>query len=99
MLENWIVAGINDLPDQLPARDKFEDRSGGAWLEAQVRSRNKARKYRKRSDAEAFIRQMAIQECRDNSPSFDKLCRELEAQLPQPPTENDPGTAPSEPNV
>jgi hypothetical protein len=91
MLENWIVAGaatlvgVNDLPNPLPARDQFEDRSGAAWLEAQLRSKNKARKYKKTDDAEVFIRRMALQECRDNSPSFDKLCRELEARLPQPP--------------
>jgi hypothetical protein len=91
MLENWVVAGastlagVNDLPDPLPARDQFEDRSGAAWLETQLRSKNKARKYKKTVDAEAFVRVMALQECRDNAPSFDKLCRELIARLPQPP--------------
>jgi hypothetical protein len=91
MLENWIVAGastlagVNGLPDPLPARDRFEDRSGAAWLESQLRSKNKARKYKKTDDAEVFIRAMALQECRANAPSFDKLCRELEARLPQPP--------------
>jgi Domain of unknown function (DUF4276) len=92
MLENWIVAGastlagMNGLPSPLPVRDQFEDRSGAAWLEAQLRSQNKARKYKKTDDAEVLIRRMALQECRGNSPSFDKLCRELEARLPQPPT-------------
>jgi hypothetical protein len=91
MLENWIVAGastlagVNDLPDSLPARDQCEERSGAAWLEAQLRSKNKSRKYKKTVDAEAFVRAMALQECRDNAPSFDKLCRELEARLPRPP--------------
>jgi hypothetical protein len=91
MLENWIVAGastlagVNGLPAPLPARDQFEDRSGAAWLEAQLRSKNKARKYKKTADAEAFVRAMALQECRDNAPSFDKLCRELAARLPKPP--------------
>jgi hypothetical protein len=90
MLENWIVAGastlagVNDLPDPLPVRDKFEDRSGAAWLEAQLRSKSKARKYKKPDDAEVFVRAMALQECRDNAPSFDKFCRELEAQLLPP---------------
>ena len=91
MLENWIVAGastlagVNDLPDPLPPRDQFEARSGAAWLEAQLRSKSKVRKYKKPDDAEAFVRVMALQECRDNAPSFDKLCRELQARLPQPP--------------
>jgi hypothetical protein len=89
MLENWIVAGastlagVNGLPDPLPARDQFEERSGVAWLETQLRSHNKARKYKKTADAKAFVSAMALQECRDNSPSFDKLCRELETRLSQ----------------
>jgi hypothetical protein len=91
MLENWIVAGasplagVNDLPDPLPARDLVEERSGAAWLDEQLRSHNRARKYKKTVDAEPFIRCMDLQECRANSPSFAKLCRELEARLPQPP--------------
>jgi hypothetical protein len=96
MLENWIVAGastlagVNDLPNPLPARDQFEDRSGVTWLEAQLRSKSMTRKYKKTADAEAFIRVMALQECRENAPSFDKLCRELEARLPHAP--NEPGS-------
>lgn len=88
MLENWIVAGasslagVNGLPDLLPARDQVEDRRGAAWLETQLRSVNKGRKYRKTDDAEVFIRAMALQECRANSPSFDKFCRELGAMIP-----------------
>jgi hypothetical protein len=90
MLENWIVAGastlagVNGLPDPLPARDQFEERSGVAWLDAQLRSRGKARKYKKTADAELFVRAMNLRECRANSPSFDKLCRELENRLRQP---------------
>jgi hypothetical protein len=102
MLENWIVAGastlagVNGMPDSLPARSQFEDRSGAAWLEAQLRSRHQARKYRKTADAEAFVRAMALQECRGNAPSFDKLCRELESRQPQPPEalSAEPGEAP-----
>ncbi|OWK35805.1 DUF4276 family protein [Fimbriiglobus ruber] len=90
MLENWIVAGastlagVNGLPDPLPARDQFEDRSGVAWLETQLRSRNRSRKYKKTDDAKRLVDKMDLQECRVNSPSFDKLCREFEARLPQP---------------
>jgi hypothetical protein len=89
MLENWIVAGastlagVNGLPDPLPARDKFEERSGAAWLDTQLRSQNKARKYKKTTDAELFVQAMDLQECRKNSVSFDKLCRDLEARLRQ----------------
>jgi hypothetical protein len=90
MLESWIVGGasslngVNELPNPLPPRDHFEDRNGVAWLEAQLRSQNRTRKYRKTVDAEIFVRHMNLQECRQSCPSFDKLCRELSAWLPQP---------------
>jgi len=70
MLENWIVAGaatlggVNGLPEALPGRDQVEERSGAAWLEAQLRSRNPARKYKKTVDAEAFVKKMDLAECR-----------------------------------
>jgi hypothetical protein len=89
MLENWIVAGastlagVSDLPDSLPERDQFEDRSGAAWLDAQLRRRNPARKYKKTANAVAFVRAMNLPECRANSPSFDKLCRELASRISQ----------------
>jgi hypothetical protein len=97
MLENWIVAGastlagVNGLPDALPAGEQFEDRSGAGWLEEQLRSRDRTRKYKKTVDAEAFVRAMNLHECRANAPSFDKLCRELEALLPQQPDAPAPG--------
>lgn len=105
MLENWIVAGastlggVNGLPDPLPPRDRFEDRSGAAWLETQLRSQQSTRKYRKTADAEVFVRAMALQKCRDNAPSFDKLCRDLEARLVQPPEAEHPsGVAGGDPS-
>jgi hypothetical protein len=88
MFETWIVAGastlagVNGLPDQLPARDQFEDRSGVAWLTSQLRAKDAARAYKKRIDAGLFVQAMNLAECRANSPSFDKLCRELEKRLP-----------------
>jgi hypothetical protein len=91
MFEDWIVggastlAGVNELPNSLPARDQFEDRSGAKWLDDQLRTQDKSRKYNKVIDAQLFVRTMNLQECRDNCPSFDKLCRELETRLaPQP---------------
>ena len=98
MLENWIVAGastltgVNGLPDSLPARDNPEDGSGANWLEKQLRLKNGARKYKKTVDAEAFVRNMHLSDCRSHSPSFDKLCRELEARLP-------PADPPADPAV
>ncbi len=92
MLENWIVAGastlggINNLPIPLPDRDRFEELNGAGWLKEQVRSTNKMRKYSKVVDTIEFINKMNLNECRANSPSFDKLCRELEKQVPATPT-------------
>lgn len=92
MLENWIVAGastlggINNLPNPLPARDQFEERSGAAWLDEQLRFVCKTRKYKKTVDTIEFINKMNLNECRANSPSFRKLCRELEKQVPAAPT-------------
>ncbi|MCI0700529.1 MAG: DUF4276 family protein [Planctomycetia bacterium] len=96
MLENWIVAGastlagVNGLPNPLPARDSFEDRSGANWLESQFRSVNKTKKYKKTVDAKKFVEKMNLSDCRKNAPSFDKLCRELEARLPPPEPEAAP---------
>jgi hypothetical protein len=59
-------------------------------LEEQIRSQNRARKYLKKEDSPAFVRSMSLQECRDNAASFDKLCRELEARLLQPPAQPGP---------
>ena len=39
-----------------------------------------------RDKAIELAQRMDLQQCRTNSPSFDKLCRELEARLPQPPS-------------
>ena len=97
MLENWLVAGasalagVNDLPSELPTRDLFEQRSGTAWLDSQLRRKDRKRKYDKTADAKIFVKHFGLQECRDNCPSFDKLCRELEARLaPAPPDPSPP---------
>lgn len=95
MLENWIVAGcstlagVNGLPDPLASHSTPEDCGGASWIDQQLRSLDKSRKYTKTIDAKVFISKMDLQACQDNSPSFDKLCRELEARLP-PPAAPDP---------
>jgi hypothetical protein len=103
MLENWIVAGastlagLNGLPDPLPPNDSPEVGSGATWLEQQLRSKNKSRKYKKTVDAEVFVRAMNLSECRAKAPSFDKLCRELQARLP-PPLPEPPASDPIPPD-
>ncbi len=90
MLENWIFAGastlggVNGLPAELLPRDLFEDRNGAGWLNEQLKRVHPTRKYKKTIDAEVFVRHMDLLECRKNSPSFDKLCRELAAVSTRP---------------
>ncbi len=96
MFENWIVAGasslggVNGLPNPLPTCDDSEAFDGAAWLNEQLRTVKRARKYKKTTDAEVFIRSMNVRDCRTNSPSFDKLCRELAARIPELPIDPNP---------
>jgi Domain of unknown function (DUF4276) len=90
-LENWFkaaaasLAGIGGLPNDLAIPANPEEGDGGAWLTRQMRRQNRGRKYTKPADAIELARRMDLQQCRDHSPSFDKLCRELEGRAPQPP--------------
>ncbi len=110
-LENWFktaaasLAGLCGLPDDLTVPANPEDGSGDAWLTHQMQRKNRRRKYTKPADAVELAQRMDLQQCRDNSPSFDKLCRELEARRPHAPNETgspdqaappttDTGTAP-----
>jgi Domain of unknown function (DUF4276) len=90
-LENWFkaaaasLAGVSGLPEDLQPPPNPEDGSGDSWLTRQMLRRDRRRKYTKPGDAVDLARHMDLQQCRDNSPSFDKLCRELESRLPRPP--------------
>jgi hypothetical protein len=84
MFETWFAAaahslrGVNGLPPDLAKPDDPEgQRVGKAWVR-----RSLSRKYRVPVDQPRFAAQMNLTECRNSSPSFDKLCRELEARLP-----------------
>ena len=82
MFENWIVAGAaglggNGLPHGLTLPTDIDKVSGAAWLDDQIRQVDPARKYKKTADAIGFVRAMSLEECRRNSDSFAKLCREL----------------------
>ena len=102
MFENWIaagassLAGVNGLPPDLKTPDRPEDRSGSKWLDDQLRKVNRGRKYKKTVDAREFVAKMNLAECRADSPSFDKLCRELEARLPPKETPPSPNATESE---
>jgi Domain of unknown function (DUF4276) len=83
-LENWIVAGaaslqgVNGLLAAAPIPEHAEEQSGVAWLKKQLATSDRSRSYSKVTDAKIFFRDINLAECRLNSPSFDKLCRELE---------------------
>ena len=83
MFETWFaaaaasLAGAHDLPADLkPPADPEGNGLGKGWLK-----RNLNRKYKETVDQPRFTAQMRLDECRLNSPSFDKLCRELRQRL------------------
>lgn len=90
-LENWFKAaaaslgGVCGLPPELAAAGDAEHGSGGEWLTSQKRRLGRNMKYKKPDDAVELAKAMDLAQCRANSPSFAKLCRELEARLPPPP--------------
>lgn len=106
-LENWFkaaatsLAGVSGLPDDLTVPANPEDGSGAAWLTRQMQRKDRRRKYTKPADAVELARRMDLELCRANSPSFDKLCRELALRLPPsdppPSAEADSGQAPPSP--
>ena len=86
MFETWFVSaatsltGQNDLPSDLTTPEKPEEnRLGKTWLKKQM-----PRNYIETVDQARFVGRMDLAECRANSPSFDKLCRELQKRLPTP---------------
>ena len=86
-LENWFkaaaasLAGLCGLPNDLSVPANPEKGSGDSWLTRQIQKQNRHRKYTKPTDAVELAKRMDIPQCRDHSPSFDKLCRELEARV------------------
>jgi hypothetical protein len=105
MIENWIaagastLAGVNGMPDPLQPPDDPESCHGAGWLDAQLRKRNRSRKYKKTVDAEVFVRAMNLGESEKSSSSFRNLCQKLNARLPGPPdaTEKDEDLSPPAP--
>lgn len=103
-LENWFkaaaasLAGVCGLPTDLEVPAHPEDGSGDAWLTKQMQKKDRRRKYKKTTDALALVEKLDLHLCRENSRSFRKLCKELEARLPppeQPPAQAEPPAADS----
>jgi hypothetical protein len=84
--ETWFVAAAESLarkgrlrlaPGEAPPARPEEARSGAAWVQKHF----VGIRYSKTVDQPALTRDMDLAACRERSPSFDKLCRDLQAAL------------------
>jgi hypothetical protein len=82
--ETWFVAAADSLRDflDIPHTDTVPEapeprRSGKSWIERRFRGT----KYSETVDQPKMTAAMDLPLCRQRSPSFDKLCRELEKRL------------------
>jgi hypothetical protein len=85
--ETWFVAAAASLQDyleladdELPPADPEASRTRKGW----VRRHFRGRRYSETLDQPALTARMDLGLCRRNSPSFDKLCRELERRRRTP---------------
>lgn len=78
--ETWFVASASSLTEFLNLDDEVlpskpeADGMGKGWVEKRFRGV----KYSETVDQPKMTAKMDLQTCRDRSPSFDKLCRDLE---------------------
>lgn len=76
--ETWFVAAAESLSDYLdlkeiePPQSPEESRLGKRWIKNRFRG-----KYQETENQPALTQAMNLASCRQRSPSFDKLCREL----------------------
>jgi Domain of unknown function (DUF4276) len=84
--ETWFVAAAESLTQYLDLSDEFlaselpEDaRHKKGWIKRRFRGA----KYSETQDQPRMTAAMNLDSCRRRSPSFDKLCRELEQRLPR----------------
>lgn len=82
--ETWFVSSAPSLDTflgleegDLDLVDPERRRAGKAWIE----SRFKGTPYSETVDQPTLTRAMDLRSCRERSPSFDKLCRELERRV------------------
>lgn len=82
--ETWFVAAASSLAEHLDTSEDAtlpespeRDRLGKGWVKQRIRSP----KYSETVDMPRLTAAMDLNLCRQRSPSFDKLCRELEARL------------------
>jgi len=84
--ETWFVATAESLaskgrlrlePGEVPPTRPEETRSGAAWIQNHF----PGIRYSKTVDQPALTREMDLAVCRERSPSFDKLCRDLQSAV------------------
>lgn len=81
--ETWFVAAALSLSEHLDLSaydadlDPEAARLGKGWIKQRIRRV----KYSETVDQPSLTKAMDLALCREKSPSFDKLCRELEARL------------------
>ena len=81
--ETWFVAAADSLrkyltlpaPDELPEEPE-QSRLGKGWVKRHFRGN-----YSETIEQPAMTATMDLASCRERSPSFDKLCRDLEQRL------------------
>lgn len=86
--ETWFVASADSLhehldlsPDEEIPQEPEESRLGKGWIQRHF----KGTKYSETVDQPRMTAKMNLSQCRARSPSFDKLCRELERRLDSAP--------------
>jgi Domain of unknown function (DUF4276) len=89
--ETWFAAAAESLAEYLdlmaglPAPESPEEaRHGKKWVEDRFRKTKQRSKYSETRDQPAMTSVMDLEICRKRSPSFNKLCRELEQRLQRP---------------
>jgi hypothetical protein len=81
MYETWFVAAAESLQEYLSLRPGEEvppDPEAAGLGKRWIKQRIRGGKYSETADQAALTSAMDLQLCRMRSPSFDKLCRELE---------------------
>lgn len=81
--ETWFVAAASSLKEYLSfgpeeAKEPEAKRLGKAWVQSHFR----IGRYSETADQPRLTAMMDLTLCRRGSPSFDKLCRELENRFP-----------------
>lgn len=96
--ETWLVAGASSLSDYIDlAQDSDlpeepeKRRLGKHWIQQRFRG---SRSYSPTVDQPAMTSRLDLRLVRERSPSFDKLCRELEKRV-TPPARPDPPPSPA----